>query len=50
MILSVDAINVRIQSVPILRGLTLNVEEGEIVGLVGRNGAARPPPCARSWA
>ncbi len=41
MILSVDAINVRIQSVPILRGLTLNVEEGEIVGLVGRNGAGK---------
>ena len=41
MILSIDAINVRIQSVPILRGLTLNVEEGEIVGLVGRNGAGK---------
>ena len=41
MILSVDAINVRIQSVPILRGLTLDVEEGEIVGLVGRNGAGK---------
>lgn len=41
MILSIDAINVRIQSVPILRGLTLNVEEGEVVGLVGRNGAGK---------
>ena len=41
MILSIDEINVRIQSVPILRGLSLNVEEGEIVGLVGRNGAGK---------
>lgn len=41
MILSIDEINVRIQSVPILRGLSLNVEQGEIVGLVGRNGAGK---------
>lgn len=41
MILSMQDIDVNIQSVPILRGLTLGVEEGEIVGLVGRNGAGK---------
>lgn len=41
MILSVEAIDVKIQSVPILRGLSFNIEEGQIVGLVGRNGAGK---------
>lgn len=41
MILAIDAIDVRIQSVPILRGLSLAVAEGEVVGLVGRNGAGK---------
>lgn len=41
MILSMQDIEVKIQSVPILRRLTLGVEEGEIVGLVGRNGAGK---------
>ncbi len=41
MILTMDGIDVRLQSVPILRGLSLAVGEGEIVGLVGRNGAGK---------
>ena len=41
MILVIDRIDVQIQSVPILRGLSLDVAEGEIVGLVGRNGAGK---------
>jgi branched-chain amino acid transport system ATP-binding protein len=41
MILALDQVDVRIQSVPILRGLSLEVGEGEIVGLVGRNGAGK---------
>ncbi len=41
MILSLENIDLSIQSTPILHGLSLNVEEGEIVGLVGRNGAGK---------
>jgi branched-chain amino acid transport system ATP-binding protein len=39
--LSVEAIHVAIQSVQVLRGLTLAVPEGRMVGLVGRNGAGK---------
>jgi len=41
MILAMDSVDVRLQSVPVLRGLSLAVGEGEIVGLVGRNGAGK---------
>ncbi|MEH6405428.1 MAG: ATP-binding cassette domain-containing protein [Sneathiella sp.] len=41
MMLSLENIDVSIQSVPILRQLSLNVGKGELVGLVGRNGAGK---------
>jgi len=39
--LSVEALHVAIDSVQVLRGLTLEVPEGRMVGLVGRNGAGK---------
>jgi branched-chain amino acid transport system ATP-binding protein len=39
--LSLENINVSIQSVPILRDLSLSIGGGELVGLVGRNGAGK---------
>jgi branched-chain amino acid transport system ATP-binding protein len=40
-LLAVDALHVAIQTVQVLRGLTLAVSEGAMVGLVGRNGAGK---------
>ncbi|MEQ1807800.1 MAG: ATP-binding cassette domain-containing protein [Burkholderiaceae bacterium] len=39
--LNIDAIHVAIGSVQVLRGLTLTVAQGRMVGLVGRNGAGK---------
>lgn len=39
--LEVRAIEVAIQSAPVLRGLSLEVGRGKMVGLVGRNGAGK---------
>ena len=39
--LQVDAMHVAIQSVQVLRGLSLQVDTGRMVGLVGRNGAGK---------
>ena len=41
MMLSLEKIDVAIQSAPILRGLSIAVGKGELVGLVGRNGAGK---------
>jgi branched-chain amino acid transport system ATP-binding protein len=40
-LLAVDGLHVAIQTVQVLRGLTLAVPEGALVGLVGRNGAGK---------
>ena len=39
--LQIEGIHVAIQSVVALRGLTLTVADGTMVGLVGRNGAGK---------
>jgi branched-chain amino acid transport system ATP-binding protein len=39
--LSIDNLHVSIQSVQVLRGLSLSVAEGAMAGLVGRNGAGK---------
>lgn len=41
MILELKQIVVDIQKTPILRGLSLSIEDGEFIGLVGRNGAGK---------
>src|SRR5262245_61852891 len=40
-VLRIDGITVTISAVTILRGLSLAVETGAIVGLIGRNGAGK---------
>jgi branched-chain amino acid transport system ATP-binding protein len=39
--LNIETLHVAIDSVQVLRGLTLDVPEGRMVGLVGRNGAGK---------
>ena len=39
--LKVEGLHVAIQSVAVLRGLSLSVESGSMTGLVGRNGAGK---------
>ncbi len=41
MILELDNVFVEIQKTPILRGLSIGIDEREFVGLVGRNGAGK---------
>jgi branched-chain amino acid transport system ATP-binding protein len=40
-VLKVEGLDVSIQSVRILRGVTLAVERGQLAGLIGRNGAGK---------
>jgi branched-chain amino acid transport system ATP-binding protein len=39
--LKIEAIEVAIQSVQVLRGFSLEIGEGQMVGLIGRNGAGK---------
>lgn len=39
--LKIDNIGLSIQKVPILRGVSLDIEEGSTCGLIGRNGAGK---------
>ena len=39
--LSVESLHVAIESVQVLRGLSIEVPDGSLVGLVGRNGAGK---------
>jgi branched-chain amino acid transport system ATP-binding protein len=41
MTLKLENVNVSIQAAPILRSISLVVEQGERMGLVGRNGAGK---------
>ena len=39
--LAVNALDVDINGTPILRGIGLDINSGEIIGLIGRNGAGK---------
>src|SRR5512133_2271008 len=41
LVLKVEGIHVAIQTVAVLRGLSLSVADGSMTGLVGRNGAGK---------
>jgi branched-chain amino acid transport system ATP-binding protein len=40
-VLNIEALDVSIKSVRILRGVALRVEQGQLAGLIGRNGAGK---------
>ena len=49
-VLDVSGLEVRYGSIAAVRGLDLSVEQGEIVGLIGPNGAGSRRRCTPSWA
>lgn len=49
-LLKLENVTVNYGSINALSGINLEVNEGEIVTLIGSNGAGKARPCARSWA
>lgn len=48
--LTVENINVYYGVIHALKDISFQVNEGEIVALIGANGAGKPPPCRLSAA
>ncbi len=48
MLLDVRDLDVYYGAIHALQGISFHVEPGEIVTLIGANGAGNPRPCARS--
>ena len=44
--LRVEDINVYYGAIHAIKGISLDVPDGEIVALIGSNGAVNPQPCA----
>jgi branched-chain amino acid transport system ATP-binding protein len=49
MLLEVQGINTYYGLSHILFDVSIQVDRGEVVVLLGRNGAGRPPLCGASW-
>ena len=47
-LLEVSDIHTRYGAIEALKGVSLTVDAGEVVTLIGSNGPASPPPCALS--
>ena len=45
--LEIKDINVYYGAIHAIKGITLTVNDGELVSLVGANGAGKPPSCIR---
>ena len=46
--LKIEDLEVSYGAVQALRGISMEVNDGEIVSLIGANGAGRPPRCTPS--
>jgi ABC-type uncharacterized transport system ATPase subunit len=47
-LLQVQELSLRFGGITALRGVNLTVRRGELVALLGANGAGKTPPCGRS--